>query len=87
MVEPPPGRLPPPWRIFEMSECFVIQDSRGRNVAWFHFARPATALLKEQIWRRAVNFAGPLLDKAGRDLNPAPRELPNNGQHREAGLA
>jgi hypothetical protein len=66
-------RFPPPWHIYEMNECFVIQDATGRNVAWFHFRNDPTvapsgaALLKEQAKRRAVSFAGSLLAKADRD--------------------
>jgi hypothetical protein len=66
-------RFPPPWRIVEMTGCFVVQDATGRNVASFHFqndagvAPAAAALLKEAARRRAVSFAGPLLDKTDRD--------------------
>jgi hypothetical protein len=66
-------RFPPPWRIVEMSGCFVVRDATGRSFAWFHFqddvtvAPPAAVLLKERAKRRAMSFAGPLLDKADRD--------------------
>jgi hypothetical protein len=62
-------RFPPPWRIVEMPGRFVVQDATGRNFAWFHFeddvtvAPSAAVMLKEQARRRAVNFAGPLLDR------------------------
>jgi hypothetical protein len=60
-------RFPAPWRIVEMPGCFVVQDATGRNVAWFHFQDNATVAprLKQGAMRRAINFAGPLLDKAG----------------------
>jgi hypothetical protein len=66
-------RFPPPWRVVEMAGCFVVQDATGQNVAWFYFrddptVAPSTAVrLKEQAKRSAVNFAGPLGDKADRD--------------------
>jgi hypothetical protein len=52
---------------------FVVQDATWQNVAWFYFrddptvADSAAVLLKERARRRAVSFAGPLLDKADRD--------------------
>jgi hypothetical protein len=75
-VPPPPTepltgrRFPPPWRVVEVAGCFIVQDATGQNVAWFHFENDATVApsaavpLKEQVRRRAVNFAGPLLGKA-----------------------
>jgi hypothetical protein len=63
-------RFPPPWRVVEMAGCFVVQDATGQNVAWFHFpdgptvAPSAAVLLKEHARRRAVNYAGSLLDRA-----------------------
>jgi hypothetical protein len=51
------GRFPPPWRVVEMTACFVVQDATGRNVASFHFqndageAPAAAALLKEAAGR------------------------------------
>jgi hypothetical protein len=65
-------RFPPPWRVVEMAGCFIVQDATEQNVAWFYFrddptvAPSAAVMLKEQALRRAVNFAGPLLDKADR---------------------
>jgi hypothetical protein len=49
-----------------MAGCFIVQDATGQNVAWFHFHDDATVapLLKERVRRSAVNFAGPLLQKA-----------------------
>ena len=50
-----------------------VQDATGQNVAWFYFrddptvAPSAAVLLKQRARRRAVNFAGPLLDEADRD--------------------
>jgi hypothetical protein len=55
-----------------LAGCFVVQDAARQNVAWFYFrddrtvAQSAAFLLKERAKRRAVNFAGPLLDKADR---------------------
>jgi hypothetical protein len=65
----PMNRFPPPWRVVEMAGCFTVQDATGQSVAWFYFpdgpsvAPSAAVLLKEQARRRALNFAGPLLDK------------------------
>ena len=62
-------RFPPPWRVDEMAGCFIVQDATGQNVAWFYFpdgptvAPSAAVLLKERARRRAMSFAGPLLDK------------------------
>jgi hypothetical protein len=61
---------PPPWRVVEGAGCFIVQDATEQNVAWFYFpdgptvAPSAAVLLKKQARRRAVNFAGPRLDKA-----------------------
>jgi hypothetical protein len=61
---------PPPWRVVEGTGCFIVQDATAQNVAFFYFpdgptvAPSAVVLLKKQARRRAVNFAGPLLDKA-----------------------
>jgi hypothetical protein len=66
-------RFPAPWRVVEMAGYFIVQDATGQNVVWFYFrddptvAPSAAVLLKEQARRRAVNFAGPLVDKADRD--------------------
>jgi hypothetical protein len=64
-----PVMAPPPWHVIEMAGCFIVQDATGQNVALFHFRDDATVspLFKERVRRRAVNFAGPLLDKADRD--------------------
>jgi hypothetical protein len=62
-------RFPTPWRVVEMAGCFTVQNATGQNVAWFYFlegptvAPSAAVLLKEQAKRRAMNFAGSLLDK------------------------
>jgi hypothetical protein len=62
-------RFPPPWRVVEMAGYFTVQDATGQNVAWFYFpdgptvAPSAAELLKERARRRAISFAGPLLDK------------------------
>jgi hypothetical protein len=59
-----------------MAGHFIVQDATGQNVAWFYFrddptvAPSAAVLIKEQARRRAVNFAGPLVDKA----NPGTRD-------------
>jgi hypothetical protein len=62
-------RFPPPWRIVEIAGRFIIQDATGQDFAWFHFqdGGAVAPLFKERVRRRAVNFAGPLLDKANRD--------------------
>jgi hypothetical protein len=61
-----PHRFPPPWRIVERAGCFIVQDAMGKDFAWFHFHDGATVapLLKQGVMRRAINFAGPLLDNA-----------------------
>ena len=63
------------WLTYRGAGCLVgvIQDATGRSFAWFHFlddvtvAPPAAVLLKERAKRRAMSFAGPLLDKADQD--------------------
>ena len=84
-------RFPPPWRVVEMAGCFTVQDATGQNVAWFYFpdgptvAPPAAVLLKERARRRAMSFAGPLLDKIDQirrlvdHLEPTIAEPPKQG--------
>jgi hypothetical protein len=36
MTEPPPRRIPLPWRMVEKPGCFQVQDATGQVIGWFY---------------------------------------------------
>jgi hypothetical protein len=64
------GRFPRPWRVVEHAASFAVQDATGQNVAWFYFRndpeieQSVAVLFRDDARRRAMNFAGPPLEKA-----------------------
>ena len=56
-------RFPPPWRMVEHSESFVVEDSTGQPLAYLYFEeepgrrRITHRLTRDQARRIAVNFS------------------------------
>jgi hypothetical protein len=56
-------RFPPPWRIRELSESFVIEDDAGQPLAYVYFEeeavrqRTSKRLSRDEARRIAVNIA------------------------------
>ena len=64
MTEPAePRRLPPPWRVVERGECFIVEDANGQQLAFVYFEdepgrRNLTKrLTSDEAWRVASNIA------------------------------
>ena len=59
----PPRRLPPPWTVVELADCFRVDDASGKALGYFYFlparllASDHKALSKGEAHRLAVNFA------------------------------
>lgn len=58
-----PCRLPPPWTVHELGECFRVEDADGSSLAYFDFkgdgrrSSDFRSLSREEARRLAVNFA------------------------------
>jgi hypothetical protein len=58
----PARRLPPPWSIEELAECFIVRDANGQALAYVYFEeepgrRAAAKLLaRDEALRIAANI-------------------------------
>jgi len=68
-----PRRFPPPWRVEELSESFVIRDAAGQALAFVYFF--ARRILAAQILNtgrqtrkpgREAGLLGPLISQQSR---------------------
>jgi hypothetical protein len=51
--------FPPPWTVEDLLGCFVVKDSNGQALGYFHYEEePGSAMLtKDEARRIATNFA------------------------------
>lgn len=56
-------RFPPPWRVEEHEESFIITDAVGQRLAYLYFEDEPTRrnsvkrLTRDEAWRIAMNVA------------------------------
>jgi hypothetical protein len=60
-------RFRPPWSVEELNSCFVVKDSTGQKLGYFHYERdPGRRLARKQLSRdEALQIAGQLCEAAG----------------------
>ncbi len=62
-IDPSARRLPSPWQVRELTECYVVEDATGQRLAFLYFEdepgrRSATGrLTKDEARRIAANIA------------------------------